>query len=142
MAKFQKPNNDSPNPLSIFERLIGSWIDKLFSKNHFAVFPKGEIEKRWSEIEKMNPQLAVIEADKLVDTVLKRAGLKGESMADRLRKTEKLIPHFVYQDMWDAHKLRNRLVHEVDHLANHYESQQAIWKMKKYLLTLGVFKNE
>jgi len=125
-----------------FEKGIAALVEKLFAKNKFTVFPQGEISRRFQEIEAMEPKLAVIEADKLVDSAMKRAGIQGDSMADRLRRCEKLVDRFIYQEMWDAHKLRNHLVHEVDHHTTHDEAMQAIWKMKKFLVTLGVFKNE
>jgi hypothetical protein len=135
-------NQSGPNFLSFLEKGIGLLVEKLFSKSSFAVLPHGELSGRWQEIERMDPKLAVIEADKLVDTVLRRAGLDGASMADRIRKTEKMVSRPVYQSMWDAHKVRNELVHEVDRHVNEYSSRDAINKMKNYLEALGAFKND
>lgn len=55
-------------------------------------------------------RLAVIEADALVDGVLKRIGLAGEHLADRLSnlETEELK---TVERVWRAHRLRNELVH-------------------------------
>ena len=135
-------NQSGPNFLSFLEKGIGLLVEKLFSKSSFAVLPHGELSNRWQEIETMDPKIAVIEADKLVDTVLRRAGLDGASMADRIRKTEKMVSRNVYQSMWDAHKVRNELVHEVDRHVNEYGSRDAINKMRNYLEALGAFKNE
>jgi len=134
-------NQTGPNFLSFLEKGIGLLIEKIFSKSSFAVLAHGEISSRWNEIEQMDPKMAVIEADKLVDTVLRRAGLQGASMADRLRQTEKLVSRNVYQSMWDAHKVRNELVHEMDRHVNEYSSRDAISKMRNYLEALGAFKN-
>ena len=134
--------NTGPNLLYIIEKGVEALVGKLFSKTSFSVFPKGELEQRWDEIELLDAKYSIIEADKLVDTVLKRAGMQGNSMADRLRKTEKLVPRSIYQKIWDAHKLRNQLVHEVDYELNDETAIQALWKMKKYLITLGAFKDE
>jgi len=138
----KKQNNQGPNILSFLEKGVEALVGKLFSKMSFSVFSEGELERRWGEIEELDPKYSVIEGDKLVDTVLKRAGLQGESMADRLRRTEKLIPRRIYQDMWHAHKLRNQLIHEDDYNMNPQHSVEALWKMKKYLITLGAFKDE
>ena len=140
--KYYKNKENAPSFFSFFEKSVATLVDRLLQKNKFVVFPKGEISRRFQEIEAMEPKLAVIEADKLVDSVMKRAGIKGNSMAERLRRCEKLVDRFVYQEMWDAHKLRNHLVHEVDHHTTADEAMQAIWKMKKFLVTLGAFKNE
>jgi len=135
-------HNQGPNFLAFLEKGVEALVGKIFSKTSFSVFPQGELERRWQEAEELDSKYSVIEADKLVDTVLKRAGLQGESMADRLRSTEKLVPRRVYQEMWDAHKLRNQLIHEDDYRLNTQYATEALWKMKKYLITLGAFKDE
>lgn len=54
--------------------------------------------------------LAVIEADTLVDDVLRRLGLTGETMADRL---DQLDPQEIktLDRLWRVHRIRNALVH-------------------------------
>ena len=120
-----------------FSRVIGL----LFARNNFAVYPSGELTRMWADVENHDAKMAVIEADKLVDMILKRAGMAGETMGERLRRTQKLVARGVYNDMWEAHKVRNQLVHEIDHGIDSQKSAQAIWKMKKYLVDLGAFKN-
>lgn len=55
-------------------------------------------------------RLAVIEADALIDTVLKNAGYEGENLAERLAR---VLPSEVksVEGVWAAHRLRNDLVH-------------------------------
>lgn len=55
-------------------------------------------------------RLAVIEADALVDAVLKGAGYEGENLAERLAR---VLPSEVksVEGVWAAHRLRNDLVH-------------------------------
>lgn len=58
-------------------------------------------------------KLAVLEADKALDEAIRLAGFRGETLGDRLKKiTEDQLPNL--QAVWEAHKLRNRLVHEPD----------------------------
>ena len=141
---MSKKNND--NPVSsiaiLIERGIENLLSLIFKKKEFAVFPKGEITEAWNHIESSEGALAIIEADKLVDNVLRRGGIMGESMADRLRKVEGLISRDTYQGMWDAHKLRNNLVHEMGHHLDPQRTQATLWKVKKFLTELGAFKNE
>jgi len=138
-----KNQNDSGSSIFLMvEKGIGRLFDFVFKKNQFESFGKGEITKMWSDVETMEPKMAIIEADKLVDTVLKRAGIRGESMADRLRRCEGLVDRSSYQAMWDAHKVRNQLVHEFDHGFNEASANEVLWKMKKFLVALGAFKNE
>jgi len=124
------------------EKGIGRLFDLVFKKNQFEAFPQGELSKMWADVEAMEPKMAIIEADKLVDTVLKRAGIRGESMADRLRRCEKMVDRSSYQAMWDAHKVRNQIVHEFDHGFDDNRANEVLWKMKKFLVSLGAFKNE
>lgn len=128
--------------VGIIEKGVDSIVGLFLPKHKFNVFRSGELTKRWEEVERMGGNLAVIEADKLVDAILKKASINGESMADRMRKTESLVDRKVYQDMWDAHKLRNSLVHDVDRLVSQYEIEIALLKMKKYLIGLGAFEGE
>ena len=75
------------------------------------------LKEKWEAIMKKSqmslPQsltLAIIECDSFVDSVLKRMGLEGEHMADRLEKLDpeeiKTLPR-----LWNAHRTRNDLVH-------------------------------
>lgn len=70
-------------------------------------------------------KLAVIEADKIVDDVLKNLGLEGEHMADRL---ERLSPEEVksLDRLWRAHRLRNNLVHEPTYQLSLPEAEAAL----------------
>lgn len=78
---------------------------------------------------------AVIQADAIMDDILKRMGLPGETMADRLQAldTSKLKS---LQDVWDAHKLRNRVAHAPATMLRHDELLGAIEKYKKALKEL------
>ncbi len=74
-------------------------------------------KERWEAIRKKvasgtleSMKLAIIDADKIVDDVLKRLGLQGTHMADRL---EQIRPDELrsLEGLWRAHRLRNELVH-------------------------------
>ncbi len=101
--------------------------------------PPGEAvsayDNRWQEIKshvnsfkESEWKFAVIEADKLVDDVLKSAGFAGESMGERLMliKPDQLLN---LQYLWDAHKLRNLLVHDANYQMTH---RQAIWAVEAF----------
>lgn len=57
---------------------------------------------------------AIFEADKLLDAALIQSGFRGDTMGERLKSARS---HFgnnvVYQGLWDAHKMRNALAHEI-----------------------------
>ena len=67
---------------------------------------------------------AVFEADKLLDFVFKLIHLRGETFADRLKAAKNLLPN--YQAVWDAHKLRNNLAHELDFQPSSKEVKQSL----------------
>ena len=53
------------------------------------------------------------EADKLLDFAMKSKGIKGENMGERLKNSQKYFERNHYQDLWNAHKHRNQLAHEL-----------------------------
>ncbi len=55
---------------------------------------------------------AIVEADKLLDLVLKKK-VAGDDLGGRLRNAKSLFTSDGYNRVWEAHKIRNRLVHEV-----------------------------
>ena len=76
-----------------------------------------EIRPRWDLIVSTSKTGAsglknsVLEADKLLDYVLKKQGYRGETMAERLKKAQSQLSD--RNGTWRAHKLRNTIAHEV-----------------------------
>jgi hypothetical protein len=80
-------------------------------------------------------QLAVLEADKLLDHALKHRGYAGQTMGDRLKSAR---GSFMNNDaVWQAHKLRNRLAHEQNVPINSLTVDQALRGLKAALKDLG-----
>lgn len=78
------------------------------------------IHKKWNKLieriksgDERDLRLAIIEADVLVDEVLKEHGHPGSDMGERLKS---IYPNEFsnINELWEAHKIRNRLVHEAD----------------------------
>lgn len=98
---------------------------------------------RWNEIKRHldgdNPiewKMAIIEADSLVDDIMKRIGYKGETLAERL-KTIESSDFDNLQNIWDAHKIRNRIVHEPGKMElDRTTAQGAVEKYEKALKEL------
>ena len=97
------------------------------------------LNTRWDEIEKhINStreaewKFAVIEADKLVDELLRGAGFQGDTMGDRLMNIQpgQLT---TLQTLWEAHKIRNRLVHDVNYFLRYTEAKRAVSLYQKTL---------
>lgn len=88
------------------------------------------VKQLWGEIEKMGSQgtmgakLAVLEADKLLDGVLKSLMFPGETMGDRLKTAQYKYPNI--RNVWPAHKLRNQLAHDVSFDLSARAAKQAL----------------
>ncbi len=100
-------------------------------------------DARWAEIKRhVNSfteaewKLAVIEADKFVDDALKTGGYPGETMGERLMLIEP--GQFLnLQNLWDAHKLRNLLVHDPKYQLTHRQAILAVEAFEAVLRELG-----
>jgi len=106
--------------------------------------PKKKLAKKWNRIEKRlesnqeaELKLAVIEADKFFDNILKRIGYLGKDMGERLKRINPSQMTNI-NDIWTAHKIRNNIVHDVDYKLIVVDAQRAIDAYKKALDELEV----
>ena len=79
---------------------------------------KGKMVQKWKDIVvkaeshiESDRKMAVIEADKLMDELIKRIGFKGKDMGERLKQINSSQISNI-NDIWQAHKIRNNLVHD------------------------------
>ena len=94
--------------------------------------PKKAIVKKWEAIlsklekdEENSYKLAVIEADKMFDDLLKKIGYQGEDMGTRLKQiTTAQIANL--DELWQAHKVRNQIVHEPDFALTLSQAKQVV----------------
>lgn len=100
-----------------------------------------KIRATWTEIQKtsgmglMGMKLAVIEADKLVDNVMRQLLIPGETMGERMKMAE-----FKYPDIrrvWPAHRTRNMLVHDSTFQLRMSDGKEAL---QAYERALKMFK--
>ena len=80
-------------------------------------------------------QLAVMNADKLLDRALKDSRYKGKTMGERLVAAQREIKY--NDDVWYGHKLRNKLVHENDIKLKERDVKDALLGIKAALKDLG-----
>ncbi len=80
--------------------------------------------------------MAVIEADILTEEIMGRMGFIGKNLAERLRS---LAPGELESanDLWSAHKLRNKIAHEQEFQPSKEETVEALAAYKKALQDLG-----
>lgn len=79
--------------------------------------------------------LAVINADKLVDKALQERAVRGQTMGERMKSAQKMWSK--PNDVWSAHKLRNKIAHEADVTVHYDQARQALAKFKQALKDLG-----
>ncbi len=110
------------------------------------------VQVRWDEVLKKQWQgvlehfyspaesdwkLAIIEADGILNEALLRKGYQGETMAEKLSSIDKkdlaTIDH-----VWEAHKIRNKIVHEAGFRVEHSEAERAIYYFQEALKELGL----
>ena len=93
------------------------------------------IEQSLARDNEASYQLAVLNADKLLDHALREKGFKGQTMGDRLKAAKDSLPH--RNDIWTAHKLRNQLAHEPDFKVDYNQARKALAGFKAGLKDIG-----
>ncbi|OGC62639.1 hypothetical protein A3J33_01765 [candidate division WWE3 bacterium RIFCSPLOWO2_02_FULL_53_10] len=106
-------------------------------------FDKNKIQNDWVRIEQLvqtaQPSAfkeAVIAADKLLDYALMQVS-SGEAMGERLKNAYQSFPRDIYQGLWDAHKMRNALVHDPNFDLSVLMAREVIEKFKRGFQSLG-----
>ena len=82
------------------------------SDQQYLISKRNEIEELLRSDNQIELRHAVMEADKLIDWILKKKGYSGVTFADRLRSAKKDIPEHIYNNIWQGHKIRNQIAHE------------------------------
>ena len=94
-----------------------------------------EIENNITKDNNASYQFAILNADKLLDKALRESGVPGETMGDRLKHSDKLLQDI--NGVWAAHKLRNRIAHEVGGSVNKVVAKRMLTIYKNALKDLG-----
>ena len=87
-------------------------------------------------LEDDNDSSAVLKADKLLDKLLGKKGYNG-SLGQKLKSARSLFSDI--DGVWSAHKLRNRIAHDIDVQVSKKEANNAIEKYKRAFRDLGLF---
>lgn len=80
-------------------------------------------------------QFSILQADKLLDKALKESGYKGSSMGERMTAASRAFTK--PDEVWSAHKLRNRIAHESNVTVSKKLTHRALLCFKKALKDLG-----
>ncbi len=119
------------------------WIIRKVRQPELLGMSKEDIHKTWQEIEllvsqnsEMSYKLAVLEADKLLDHALKSMGFGGNTLGERLKLACYRFPRL--KRVWQAHLLRNKLVHEASFHLSRGAARGAIGQFRDALKELSV----
>lgn len=85
----------------------------------------GKVTERLDKGSEPEYKLAIIEADDLLDSSLKRMGYAGQTLEERLGKlTSATLPNI--EQIYETHRLRNNIVHDPDYRLVLEEAKKAL----------------
>ena len=124
--------------------IIGIFVFVLISTRGrtTSVLDVDKYRTHWLSIEqKLVPDqvnsftLAVLDADKLLDRALKERGFKGQTMGDRMKSANNQWTYA--NNVWQAHKLRNRIAHEHGITITYAQARGALTYFRQALKDMG-----
>ncbi|MEZ4104122.1 MAG: hypothetical protein R3B60_02430 [Candidatus Paceibacterota bacterium] len=115
--------------------------EKIYSESFGIVANSSRLLDIDKHIVSDNPndwKLAIIEADVILDDVLKEAGYGGVSLGERLKSISSNQLRSL-DDAWQAHKVRNQIAHGgADFILTKRLADDTIKQYKRVLTELGV----
>jgi len=91
------------------------------------------LKNHWENLPN-DPKNSILEADKILDEGLKIKGYKG-SLGEKLKQAGGLFSN--ENNVWAAHKQRNRIAHELNIKISEKEAKIALGQFKQALNDLG-----
>lgn len=100
---------------------------------------KAKLKERWDKIRKRlesgneaDYKVAIIEADSVIDDLIRRMGYKGENMTERIEN----IPSGQLdriEEIKEAHEIRNRIIHEEEFKVSRKAAEEVLAKYEHLL---------
>lgn len=121
----------------ILEDLVEFVVYRPFGvKKTFKQWVK--ITKRLETGKEAECKLAVIEADSLLNDIFKKMGYGGETIGEILKQLDSTtLPNI--EQIWEAHKIRNNVVHDPDYRFTLDEAKKTLGIFEKALRDLEMF---
>jgi len=125
--------------LLLILRGIGGDIRTGLRGIDMPIISKSKMQKNWKKIRQRVDsknvsqfKVAILEADAIVDDILKKIGYAGNDMAERL---EQIKPgQFDYlEELKNIHQIRNRIVHEEDFVVDKKLTEETLDMYEKVL---------
>lgn len=102
-------------------------------------------EAKWREIlkkleapDESGWHAAVTEADKFFDSVMRRLGYSGDTFSNRLKQIHTTEVSNL-NDIWQAHRVRNSLSHDVNFTISQDDARRAVGAYERAMKDLDVF---
>lgn len=114
----------------------------LITSKHGSQLNVQRYQTKWLEIENSvtrdntaSWQLAIMNADKLLDQALRERRFRGQTMGERMKSAQKTWKNASH--VWGAHKIRNQLAHEVNANVTYDTTLRSLSAFKQGLKDLG-----
>ena len=121
----------------VLDLLFVGYIIYVRKRKGLSPSDKKKYQNHWKKIKGDNDfRHAIMGADKLLDVLLQKKGYSG-ALGEKLKRSESLFSD--YNGIWSAHKLRNRIAHELDVQISYKEAHDALRKFERALRDLGLF---
>ncbi len=109
-----------------------------WGKNAGLEKAKAEFQRHWQAIEAIgtngeSAKQAIFQADILLDKALQYHKIPGNTLGDRLKAARNRLNEDTLNKAWSAHKVRNRLAHELQYRLTDREAQQALTDFRQVL---------
>lgn len=97
-------------------------------------------KKEWTELQKLlrnkdRWDVALVQADNLLDIALKKKHIRGHNMGERLVKAQRLFSD--NDGVWFGHKLRNKVESDPEFKLKESEVKQALLGIRQGLKDMG-----
>ena len=132
-------------PFFLFAVLLAAIVVVVYLmivSKHGSQLNVARYQTKWLQIENSvrrdNPaswQVAIMNADKLLDLALCERRFKGQTMGERMKSAEKVWRNANH--VWGAHKIRNQLAHEVNARVSYETTLRSLSALKQGLKDLG-----
>lgn len=115
--------------------------EDLYDEMYRGVKKTSRLGDVFAHIDSQNPndwKLAIIEADIILDDILKQKGYVGASLGERLKS---ISPNQLnsLNDAWEAHKTRNRIAHDgADFVLTQRMAEETVNRYRRVFAEFGV----
>jgi hypothetical protein len=121
------------------------WNLDLYKETiRMSAAPKGKISKKWHEVlsrmnmpEETSRKMAIVEADILVDSVLKILGFSGETLNEKIEKITSIQLKSI-NDLKMAHAVRKDILYNPDYEVSPEIAKETIDRYEKVLREIDV----